>query len=327
MLDSSAANAPAACQSMVMRPRSPAIRLRTLSVICPPSAGSMPTTLGVSSNACTVPRRSNMPAAKATRPATLARSKRSPAAVPRTVAQPAFPEPSSGATSSETCRTAIRACRGTSSTSSVASSIATGTCTPPPALCPRSRATVQLPSDCRTACSTGRRSRTALIWGAPAIRSARFVLHDRRISSTQSSCRHSLGNAESTKDTPRTTMPSPSTRLAPCTCTVSVGNSCASRCWMRDRTSSPRRLEPMAPAATTPATVIGRAQRTSIQSVSERGFKTAVPEARGDHGSTRRPFERKGRGKYVAGRPRVKTPSPSLAPGKNAIPPACGPLL
>ena len=310
---------------MVMRPRSPAIRLRTLSVICSPPAGSMPTTLGVSSNACTAPRRSNMPAAKATRPATLARSKRSPAAVPRTVAQPAFPEPSSGATSSETCRTAIRACRGTSSTSSVASSIATGTCTPPPTLCLRSRATVQLPSDCRTACSTGRRSRTALICGAPAIRSARFVLHDRRTSSTQSSCRHSLGNAESTKDTPRATMPSPSTRLAPCTCTVSVGNSCASRCWMRDRTSSPSRLEPMAPAATTPATVIGRAQRTSIQSVSERDFKTAVPESRGDHGSNASALRAEGPGKVRCGPaegqdtlpfsgPRKERHSPSLRP-------------
>ena len=53
----------------------------------------------------------------------------------------------------------------------------------------------------------------------------------------------------------------------------------------------------------------------------------------GAHGATRRtlslrpPLERKGRGKYVGGPPRVKTPSTYLAPGKNAIPPACGPLL
>ena len=215
---------------MLMRPRSPAIRSRRLSAIWPDPSGSIPTTRGVTSKACTAPRRSNMPAATATRPATLARSKRSPAAVPRTVTHPSVPLLSSGSTSSAICRTATRDCRGTSSTSSVASSIATGTSGAPPARCLRSPATLQRPSDCRTACSSGRRSRTALLRGAPAIRSARFVLHARRTSSIQSICRHSLGRFGSTSDTPRTTIPSPSTRLAPCTCTESVGNSSASRC-------------------------------------------------------------------------------------------------
>jgi hypothetical protein len=83
----------------------------------------------------------------------------------------------------------------------------------------------------------------------------------------------------------------------------------------------------MAPAATTPATVTGRAQRTSIQSVSASGFKTAVPKAKGGDFQRVRLYKRKGRGKYVAAQPRVKTLSTCLTPGKNAIFPDSSPLL
>ena len=94
-----------------------------------------------------------------------------------------------------------------------------------------------------------------------------------RTSSIQTNCRHCWGIFGSVSETPRRTSPSPETTLAPCTWTTRSGNSRASRASARIRTSSPSRLEPMATAAITAATVTGTAQRTTVQSVSEKRFK------------------------------------------------------
>jgi hypothetical protein len=59
-----------------------------------------------------------------------------------------------------------------------------------------------------------------------------------------------------------------------------VGDSLSAEYGLARNTGWVEQLNVALAKATTPATVIGRAQRTSIQSVSASGFKTAVPRGR-----------------------------------------------
>ena len=274
---SSAASSPPARQSMSSRPRSPASHSGGAA-----AASISPRSRGERSRAPTWPASSNVPSAER-RPSKPARSNRSPATEPRTMVLARPSPPSTGSSSTPMFLRVRRVPTPAPSTSSVASSMVTGTRSL--AVRPGTRAVrLQPPSVRRNACTTGRTTRIDVIRGSPASRSLSVVPQATRASATARRQRCSGGSLASMNETPRTTMPSPSTRLAASTRTVRPGIISWSRASTLLRTSSPMRFEPSATATTTAAADSGRIQRTSVQSRAVRNF---IRPARGMPEETR----------------------------------------